>query len=61
MICGDVLALSVRVMDAVSGPETVGAKRAPISHWVPAAMLVPQVFEVTNEAGSAPVSVMLLK
>jgi hypothetical protein len=57
---GELDALSVRVMAAVNVPAVPGAKRTPIVHFAPAARLEPQVFEVTNEEVSAPVSLMLL-
>ena len=69
MVWGESAALSVRVMDAVSGPTALGAKRAPMRHWAPGARLPPkpfpvgplQVLDVKNEDALVPPSVMVLK
>ena len=46
---------------ALSGPVDVGTKRAAILHVAPAAMLVPQEFDVTKDDEFAPDRVILLK
>ena len=58
--CGEVLALSVMVMDAVNAPPAAGAKCPWIVQLVPAATLVPQVFANTKEDASVPVTAILV-
>jgi hypothetical protein len=60
MDCGEVLALSVIVMAAVSAPPAVGAKWPWMVQLAPAARLVPQLFANTNEEALAPVTAMLV-
>ena len=59
IVCGEPVASSVMVIEAVSGPSAVGTKRARIEQLAPAARDVPQVFEVRKEEAFAPVIVML--
>ena len=56
---GELPALSVIVIAAVSGPAVVGAKCPWIEQLVPAARLVPQLLPNTNEEALAPVTEML--
>lgn len=60
MLCGDVLALSVILMVAVSAPAAAGAKCPWIVQLAPTAKLAPQVLPNTNEVASVPVTAMLV-
>jgi len=60
MLCGEPLALSVMVMAAVSAPVVAGVKWPWMAQFAPAATLVPQLFENTNEEASVPVTAMLV-
>jgi len=60
IVCGEPLALSVIVMDAVSAPVVVGARWPWMVQFAPTARLVPQVLANTNEDAFAPASVMLV-
>lgn len=60
MDCGEVVALSVMVMEAVSAPATAGAKWPWMVQLAPAARLVPQVLAKTKEDALAPVTAMLV-
>jgi hypothetical protein len=60
MLCGEPVALSVMVMAAVNGPTAAGVKCPWIEQFAPAARLVPQLLENTNEDASVPVTTMLV-
>jgi len=59
MLCGELSALSVSVTADASVPAAVGANARVMVHVPPAATLVPQVFEDTNEEAFVPVNCML--
>jgi hypothetical protein len=58
--CGELAALSVMVMAAVSAPVFVGAKWPWMAQFAPAATLVPQPFANTNDDAPVPVTAMLV-
>jgi len=60
ILCGELAALSVMVMDAVSEPPAAGAKCPWMLQFAPAARLVPQLLAKSNDEASAPVTVMLV-
>ena len=60
IVCGEVTALSVMVMDAVNAPVLVGAKWPWMVQLAPAARLAPQLFAKSNDAALAPVTAMLV-
>ena len=60
MLCGEILALSVMVIVAVSAPDAAGAKCPWIEQLTPTARLDPQVLPNTNEDASVPVTAMLV-
>jgi len=57
--CGELDALSVMVMAAVSAPVAAGVKWPWIVQFAPAATLAPQLFANRNEEASAPVTPIL--
>ena len=59
MACGEPLTLSIKVTVAAKPPMITGAKRTPILQLEPAAKIVPQTFDVTNDVALAPVSLRL--
>lgn len=59
MVCGEPVALSEMVMDAVSAPAVVGPKWPWMVQFAPAARLVPHEFAKTNEEALEPVTAML--
>ena len=60
MVCGELEALSVMVMAAVSAPVVVGPKWPWMEQLAPAAREEPQEFTNTNEEAFVPVSAMLV-
>jgi len=58
--CGELAALSVMVMAAVSAPVVAGVKWPWMVQFAPDATLVPQLLANTNEEAPAPVTVMLV-
>ena len=59
MLCGESIALSVRVTAAERGPGPVGWKCPWMVQLAPTAKLAPQLLRNTNEDGSVPVTTML--
>ena len=59
-ICGDPPALSVMAITAVSAAADAGVKCPWMMQFAPIARLDPQGFGNTNEAASAPVTLMLV-
>ena len=58
IVCGEVEALSVTVMDAESGPDVVGSKLAEMVQLVPTVRVAPQVVVSAKLEALAPPSVM---
>jgi len=60
MVWGELAALSVRVMDAVSAPPVAGAKWPWMEQLAPGARVVPQVLAKTKDEAFVPATAMLV-